>query len=257
MGSSGGKGGDRDQDEVLGRAGVIGLSEQRIGTAYAMPVRCHVWLLVTDSRGPSGPQVAVLPSLMLSAIQVRVVYRVGRGIQESLADEISLHMPLVAAGERIARPTQVVRGPQGGSSTSLQLFDNDRTALSEERGIGACTDGVREVDLPFMARVNLVAWLAPRGATERPDTSLRLDGELVFLTGVLARVRIRPTSVGKEGPGAVDVDVPLVRPGASLPLAERAIERELPGSPSIRITFMDGEGRPIGRERVVEPTSHA
>src|SRR5262245_5059517 len=50
-------------------------SERRIGTSYAMPVRCQVWLRITDCSGESGPQVSMLASLLLSAIQVRTSYR--------------------------------------------------------------------------------------------------------------------------------------------------------------------------------------
>ena len=235
---------------------MIGHTEQRIGTAYAMPARCQVWVRVTESAGPSGPQVAILASLLLSAIQVRVIYRAGSGRSERPADEIALTMPLVPLGERVARPTQVIRGPLGGSSMSVQLFDHERRSLTEEREIGACVDGVREASLGFVARVNLVAWVAQRGHGERRDRQLRLDGELVFLGAVLARLKVRPFQRAAQGE-AVTVDLSLANAGTTLQLPERLIERDLPGSPAISLGFLDGDGNIVGRERVVDPSRYS
>jgi len=235
---------------------VIGHTEQRIGTAYAMPARCQVWVRITESAGPSGPQVAILASLLLSAIQVRVIYRAGSARSERPVDEIALTMPMVPLGERVARPTQVIRGPHGGSSLSLQLFDHERRSLTEEREIGACVDGVREASLAFVARVNVVAWVAPRGHGDRPDRHLRLDGELVFLGGVFARLKARPFHRVTDAEG-VTVDLPLTHPGTTLRLPERLIERDLPGSPAISLGFLDGDGNTVGRERVVDPSRYS
>lgn len=235
---------------------MIGHTEQRIGTAYAMPARCQVWVRVKESASPSGPHVAILASLLLSAIRVRVIYRVGTTRGERPADEIALTMPLVPSGERVARPTQVIRGPRGGASMSLQLFDHERRSLTEEREIGACVDGVREASLGFVARVNLVAWLAPRDQGERPDRRLRLDGELVFLDGVYARLEVRPFHRVAEVDG-VTVDVPLAHAGTTLRLPERLIERDLPDSPAISVAFEDGDGHTFGRERPVDPVRSA
>jgi hypothetical protein len=236
---------------------VIGQAEQRIGTAYSMPAKCQAWLLVTERENAAGPQLTVLATLRLSALQLKVVYRIARGSGNELAGEISFAMPLVPEGERVVRPPTITRGPRGDSSMSLQLFDFERSTLSEERGIGACADGLCQLTVPFLARVSLVAWLGPKSLGGHPPGHLRLDGELTFVAGVFARLRIRPAQVGVATTGGLTLDVPLAHPGTTLHLAERLIERDLPGSHSLGLVFVDGEGRPLGRERCFEPTRTA
>src|SRR5262245_50148289 len=224
-------------------------SERRIGISHAMPVRCQVWLRITECSSASGPQVSMLASLLLSAIHVRVIHRASPAPAAPLADEIGLTLPLVPANERIARPTRTFRGPVGGSWLSLQLFDHERSPLTEEREIGVCADGIREAVLSFVAHVHPAAWLSLRSGREGPESQLRLDGELVFVTGIGVRLRMRPLAGGAELSGAT-VDVPLTSVGTTLHLAERVVERDLPGLPVILLAFIDAEGRPIGRERL-------
>jgi len=231
------------------RIRVTGQTEQRIGTAYSMPARCHTWLRVTESASQQGPQVAVLASLLLSEVQVKVVYRSESDLGGA-TDQIALTMPLVPVGERIAQPPRVLRAPTGGSTMSLQLFNYERTAMSEERMLGPCVDGVREVLLSTVARVDLVAWLSPRGPGRQPERQSRLDGEMVFLSACSARLKVRPSRPEMGGDEAT-LDVPLVHAGTTLHFRERIIERELPGITSTALTFLDGDGRPIGRERTL------
>ena len=226
---------------------VFRTSEQRISTAYAMPVRCQVWLKTTESQSASGPQVCVLASLVLSAIHARLVYRASVQPSESPAQEIALTVPLVPVNERVARPSRTFRGPPGGSWISLQLFGHDRAPLTEEREIGVCADGIREANLSFVARVHPTAWLSIRGGPEGPDSLLRLDGEMVFVGGIGLRLRMRPLA-GSGDTG--NFDIALASVGTTIHCADRFVERDLPGLPSILLTFLDAEGRPIGRERL-------
>ena len=222
-------------------------SERRISTAYAMPVRCQVWLRISGSQTEAGPQVSMLASLVLSAIHARVVYRAAVPPSGLQPDEIALALPMVPANERIARPSRTFRGPAGGSWMSLQLYDHERMPLTEEREIGACTDGMREATLSLVARVNPTAWLSLRSGREGPEQMLRLDGELVFTSGIGLRLRLRPLV------GAGDThttDVALTSVGTTLHCPDRVVERDLPGMPVILLAFLDADGRPIGRERL-------
>jgi len=227
----------------------IGASERRIGMSYAMPMRCQLWLRIVDSGSALGPQVTLLSSLVLSPIQVQVLHCSSTEATGSRREELVLVMPLVPARERVARPSRTFRGPLHGSWISLQLFDHERSPLTEERDIGACVDGIREVELPLVARVHPAAWLSIRGGRERPEPGLRLDGELVFVTGIGLRLRMRPIAMAKEAVG-VTVDVPLASVGTTLHFADRVVERDLPGLPAMLLAFLDAENRPIGRERL-------
>src|SRR5262249_33829906 len=104
--------------------------ERRIGTAYQMPVQCQVWVRVMEHDSPLGPQVNVFASLLLSSIQVRLIHR-GMPVRSGTPlDEIAFTMPLVPAGERLARPARTARGPRGGSTIALRLFDHERAAVT-------------------------------------------------------------------------------------------------------------------------------
>src|SRR5262245_39984002 len=148
-------------------------SERRISIAYAMPLRCQVWLRTIESQSAAGPQVSVLASLVLSAVHVRVVYRDSVQPTQAPAGEIVQTLPLVPMNERVARPSRTFHGPAGGSSggswMSLQLYDHERAPLTEEREIGVCADGIREADLSLVARVHPTAWLSSRGGREGPE----------------------------------------------------------------------------------------
>jgi len=134
---------------------------------------------------------------------------------------------------------------------SLQLFNHEGAAMSEERVLGPCADGVREALLSTVARVDLVAWLSPRSPMKRPERQSRLDGEMVFLSACSARLRVGPSRPAMGRGDEATMDVPLVHAGTTLHFRERIIERELPGITSITLTFLDGEGRPIDRERTL------
>jgi len=77
---------------------------------------------------------------------------------------------------------------------------------------------------------------------------LRLDGELVFVTGIGMRMRMRPLA-GLHECGDL-AEVPLANVGTTLHFADRLVERDLPGLPAIYLAFLDSENRPIGRERL-------
>jgi hypothetical protein len=222
-------------------------SEHRIGISHVMPVHCHVWLRVTGSRSATGPQVTMFATLALSAIHVRVTHRAAPGASGSQPDEISLTLPLVPANEQISRPSRTLRGPAGGSWMSLQLFDHERTALTEERELGACSDGIREASLPLVATVHPAAWLSSRRGREGADTMLRLDSELVFFSGIGVRLRLRPHSSTGD---VVAVDISLASMGTTLHLADRLVELDVPGLPAILLVFLDADLQPIGRERL-------
>ena len=221
--------------------------ERRISISYAMPAHCQVWLRITESKSPAGAQVSMLAALVLSAIHVRVIHR-GAAAGTGPPDEIVVTLPLVPANERLARPARTFRGPVGGSWMSLQLFDHERAPLTEEHEVGACVDGIREASLPLVARAHPAAWLSIRGGREGTEAMLHLDGELVFVSGIGMRLRMRPL-VGPLERGTI-VDVPLTSVGTTLHFADRLVERDLPGLPTIYLAFLDADGRPIARERM-------
>jgi hypothetical protein len=134
---------------------------------------------------------------------------------------------------------------------SVQLFNHERVATSEERALGPCVNGVREAMLQTIARVDLVAWLSPRAPTKRLERQSRLDGEMVFVSACSVRLRLRADGPAVRGGDEAAVEVPLVHAGTTLHFRERIIERELPGTSSIALTFLDGDGRAIGRERTL------
>ena len=234
--------------ETKGKAMPFRPLERRISMSYAMPARCHVWLRVTGTRSASGPQVSMLAALVLSAIHLRVIHRASPAAGVPTPEEIALTLPLVPANEQLARPSRTFLGPAGGSWMSLQLFDHERAPLTEEHEIGACTDGIREATLPLVARVHPAAWLSTGGGREAPETMLRLDGELVFVSGIGVRLRMRPL-VGAAEPAGI-VDVPLTNVGTTVHFADRRVQGELPGMPAILFTFLDADGQPIGHERM-------
>ena len=223
-------------------------SERRIAVPYAMPVRCQVWLRVTECESAAGPQVSMLASLVLSAIHVQVIHRASPPRSGSNPDQLALTLPLVPVNERIARPSRTFRAPAGGSSMSLQLFDHERAPLTEERDVGACTGGTSEANLPLVARVHAAAWLSTRGEGGGLEPKLRLDCELGFVSGIGLRLRTRPLVSVRAEPDTIDV--PLASVGTTLRFADRLVERDMPGLPEILLVFLDGDGHPIGRERL-------
>jgi hypothetical protein len=223
-------------------------SERRIAVPYAMPVRCQVWLRISESQSASGPQVSMLASLALSAIHVLMIHRASPDVSGSKPDEIALALPLVPANERIVRPWRTFRAPAGGSWMSLQLFDHERAPLSEEHDLGACSDGMCEASLPMVARVHPATWLSIRGERDGPEPKLRLDGELGFVSGIGVRLRMRSLARGQADPGPIDV--PLTSVGTTLHFVDRHVERNVPGLPAILLAFLDADGRQIGHERL-------
>jgi hypothetical protein len=226
------------------RAATLPVSERRIGMSHTMPARCQLWLRIVGAQSAAGPQVSVLASLLLSPIHVRVIHRAVRP-GDPHPEEIALTLPLVPANEQLARPSRTFRGPAGGSRISLQLFDHERSPLTEERELGGCIDGIRETSVSLLARVHPAAWISPRGGHSGTEPTLRLEGELVFVSGIGLRVWFRPLAGD-----AVVVDIALASVGTTLHFADRVVERGLPGLPAILLAFLDAESTPIGRERL-------
>jgi len=231
-----------------GKTALFRPMERRISMPYAMPVQCQIWLRIAESHSPQGAQVSLLSALVLSAIHVRVIHRAWPAVSGKPPDEIAVTLPLVPVSERLARPARTIRGPAGGSWISLQLYNHERKPLTEEHDVGACVDGVREAALPLLARVYPAAWLSVGGSNDVPGPMLRLDGELVFVSGIGMRMRMRAFVGGPERAGVLDV--PLTSVGTTLHFADRLVERDLPGLPAIYLAFLDADGRPIGRERM-------
>ena len=231
-----------------GRTAPFRPMERRISMSYAMPATCQTWLRMAGSQSTQGAQLSLIAALVLSAIHVRVIHRAWTADTGMPADEIAITLPLVPANERLARPARTVRGPSGGSRISVQLFNHERAPLTEEHEVGACVDGIREASLPLVAKVHPAAWLTLRGGHDAPDSMLRLDGELVFVSGIGLRLRMRPL-VGAPEHTAV-LDVPLASVGTTVHFADRMVERDLPGLPVIYLAFLDADGHPIGRERI-------
>ena len=231
-----------------GRTALLRPLERRIGISYAMPARCQVWLRISESGSPMGAQVSLLAALVLSAIHVRVVHRASPAVSRTPPDEIAITLPLVPEDERLARPSRTFRGPAGGSRMSLQLFDHERAPLTEEHEVGASVDGIHEKTLPLVAHVHPAAWLTTRGGSIATEPMLRLEGELVFVSGIGIRLRMRPLAGAQER--GDPVDVPLTSVGTTVHFADRLVERNLPGLPAIYLAFLGSDGRPIGRERL-------
>ena len=231
-----------------GRTALFRPMERRISMSYAMPAHCQIWLRVSGSQSPQGVEVSLLAALVLSAIQLRVIHRAWPAGTGTPLEEIAITLPLVPANERLARPARTFRGPAGGSWISVQLFNHERAPLTEEHEVGACVDGIRQATLPLLARVHPAAWLSVRGGHDAPEPMLRLDGELVFFSGIGMRMRMRPLA-GTPDRGGV-LDVPLASVGTTVHFADRLVEGDLPGMPAIYLAFLDADGQPIGRERM-------
>ena len=231
-----------------GKTALLRPLERRISSSYAMPARCQIWMRISESGNPAGAQVSMLAALVLSAIHVRVVHRASPVVSRMPPDEIAVTLPLVPEDERLARPSRTFRGPAGGSQMTLQLFDHERAPLTEEHEVGATVDGIHEAMLPLVARVHPAAWLTTRGGPPAAEPMLRLDGELVFVSGIGMRLRMRPLAGAQERGDLVEV--PLASVGTTVHFADRLVERNLPGLPAIYLAFLGSDGRPIGRERL-------
>lgn len=231
-----------------GKATLFRPLERRISMSYAMPVGCQIWLRISESKSAAGAQVSMLAALVLSAVHVRVIHRASPAGSSVPTDEIAVTLPLVPPNDRLARPARTFRGPPGGASMSLQLFNHERAPLTEEHDVGACVDGIHEATLPLLARVHPAAWLTFRGGHDAPEPMLRLDGELVFVAGIGMRLRLRPL-MGTMDRGDI-IDVPLASVGTTVHFADRLVERDLLGLPAVYLAFLDADGHPIGRERM-------
>ena len=231
-----------------GRTASLRPLERRISISYAMPAHCQIWMRISESQSPAGAQVSLLAALVLSAVHVRLVHRASPVVSGARPDEIAVTLPLVPENERLARPSRTFRGPTGGSWMSLRLFDHERAPLTEEHDVGACVDGIHETTLPLVARVHPAAWLTIRGGYVAAEQMLRLDCELVFVSGIGMQLRMRPLAATQER-GDV-VEVPLASVGTTVHFADRLVERNLPGLPAIYLAFLGSDGLPIGRERL-------
>jgi hypothetical protein len=189
----------------------------------------------------------MLASLMLSPIHLRVIHRAAPTTSGPPRQEIAMTLPLVPAYEQVARPSRTFVAAPAGTRMSLQMFDHTRAPLTEEREVGVRADAIREEVLPVVARVHPAAWLSSHAGRESLEPRLRLGGELVFISGIGVRLRVRPLAGGAE-PSIVDV--PLTNVGTTLHFPDRVLERDLPGLPAVLLAFLDADGQPIGPERV-------
>jgi len=233
------------------------LSEHRASSRYSMPARVETRLRITESGTSTGPLVTLQATLALSSLEACVIFRGADFEEQGAFEEVVQHVPLLPPGEQVARPASPLRRVGPGCGITLGLRDEEGRALSEEREIARCVDGVHEFSIPFAADTSTVAWVAARDWSERRGPRIRLSGELVFTRGVAMRLGFRPPDRESEGSSEGVTEVQLVRPGLSLYFPGRTVEAGHPDNTWVAVQFVDPGGHPIGERHIVGRCSRA
>jgi len=229
----------------------IALSEHRVSVQYAMPVHLEAWLRVPGRTGATDAPVALQASLCLSALGARVTFRDHPTPTPSLIGDLAMQLPLVAAGERVVRPWQTLRGMPARSRVTLRVVDRDGATLARDRVLGELEGGFQQISIPFDADLGIVAWVAARDWSEQRGPRIRVSGELVLTRGVTLQVAFEPLASHSEGSSEGSTDLQVVRPGTSLYLPEKLIESGRADHTWVGLQFTDGTGRAIDAEQIV------
>ena len=226
-------------------------SEQRVSTTYSMPARVETWLRVSQSSSLLGPVVSLQASLVLPGLQTRVTLRNRALLAVAPPEDVTQQIQMVPPGERVTRAGQPVRGMPASSTLTLKVCDFEGHPLAEERDLGTCEDGFRDVAVPCLVDVSAVAWVTGLDWSERRGPRVRLSGELAFSRGVVVRLGVHGSRNGASGALEGGSELPLLRPGMALYSPEKTLEGSGPSSTWVSVRFLDTAGRPIGEEHVV------
>jgi len=232
-------------------AGIPALSEYRASAGYSMPARVDTRLRITESTARTAPLVTLRATLAITSLEACVIFRGAAFDGQGNIEEAVQHVPLVPPGEQVVRPASPLRRVGPGCGITLGLRDEDGRALSEEREIARCVDGVHEISIPFAVETSAVAWVAARDWSEQRGPRIRLSGELIFTRGVTMRLGFRPLDRESEGSSEGVTEVRLVRPGLSLNFPGKTVEAGHPDNTWVAVQFVDPDGRPIGDRHIV------
>ena len=227
------------------------LSEHRASTTHSMPARVDTRLRITESSAPAGPLVTLEATLALTSLEACVTFRGAAFEEQGNFEKVVQHVPLVPPGEQVARPASPLRRAGPAAGITLGLGDDEGHALSEEREIAHCVDGMHEFSIPFAVETSAVAWVAARDWSEQRGPRIRLSGELVFTRGVAMRLGFRPLDRESEGSSEGETEVQLVRPGLSLYFPGRTVEAGHPDNTWVAVQFVDPGGHPVGERHIV------
>jgi hypothetical protein len=222
---------------------------------YEMSTRITATLRLADCRSPAGPLILLQTVLGLAPLHVRVTLR-DRPPSDEAPPWHSADVPLVLPGECMERSLQTVRLAPGKPMLTLRFSDRDHQPLANAVPFGACTDGIRSVEVPVRLKVHSTVWVVAHRASGAGGPKLWLSGKLVLPCGVTARLGMRPVEGEADG-DEVTIDLPLFHPRTAFFFYERAVDCGLPEDAWARLRLLDEKDAPIGEEQTVRPLSAA
>ncbi|MGH7254373.1 MAG: hypothetical protein ACREI3_01230 [Nitrospirales bacterium] len=223
---------------------------QTVTQNFAMPVQLQGSVTMTDCANAPGPQITFDGSMVLSGVNVQLIFRnnINKDVH-TRAEDVQIAGG-IAAGEEIVIPKQPSRGGVGGNPFIwVQIVDSNGQPLTGEIFLGRCVQG-QIAPIDFATPVIAQALLEVLDCTNNPGSFINVSGSASFNPGVKARFIFRNNDNPVGGPHMADaiVDITLVSPGFTLTFPKQPVLGGVGGNPWISVQFASPGGQPIGNE---------
>jgi hypothetical protein len=171
--------------------------------------------------------------------------------------DVSTKAVLLPSGQALDLHERSARAKVGSDSAAwIQIRDADGVPITDNIFVGGLGRGACLMDPVFTCPVSVGTYISPVGISAPAETDLTLTGNMTFLRGISLRVVLRrregPLWWGRR-PDAV-FDFEIVPAGEMIQFPAQPV---WPGEGvgALRsLTFLDGEGEPIGHEHLLRPT---
>jgi hypothetical protein len=218
----------------------------RIHKAFDIPASLEATLQATNCGGSPGPQVSLQGNLILSGLNVEVIFR-NTGPQVS-QEPFVVEQVVVPAEQQVSTPAQSIVGGIGSNPYIwLEIVDAKGRPLTSEMFLGRCEQGTFTATANFRMPAEAIGDVTATECSTAPAVTFDGSTELSALTGRLifrSSNELHPT-------GQVDqsiTDVMVMAAGQTYPLPAQPVVANAGTNPQISLQFRQADGSAAGTE---------
>jgi hypothetical protein len=212
---------------------------------------------VRASNGASAPfQVTLKGRFAIDGLGAELIFQDRPERASEFSRDVTTKAVLLPSGQALELHGRSARAKVGADSAAwIQIRDAEGVPITDSIFVGSLGRGACLMDPAFTCPVSVGTYLSVVGISS-PESDLTLTGKITFIRGISLRVVLRrregPLWWGRR-PDAV-FDFEIVPAGETIQFPAQAV---WPGEGvgALRsLTFLDGEGEPIGHEHLLRPT---
>jgi hypothetical protein len=229
--------------------GCLGLSsvraEQVLPVACQMPVHLKCSVNESGCDNSPGPWITLDGAISLGGLGANLIFENNlKGTHTAIVPTWATNIALVPLDTPIVIPKQPVRGGVGGNPhISMQFFDSQTNALTDEIYLGRCVQGLN-VEADFLNDIVGATTVSTDGCRNHPGPVITMGGEIV-LSGLKARIFFRNNAKGTHTAESFS-DVDIIIDGTPVTIPKSPHLGGAGGNPLILLQFLQCDETPIG-----------